>query len=168
VGQANPKDSAEKLATMMVGREVDLGVSKKAPKLGSAGLTVSGLTVVGDRHTKVVDDVSFVVRGGEVLAIAGVQGNGQTELAEALVGLREPTSGSIVLGDMDITDSSVRQVIDAGVGYIPEDRKKDGLVGDFTIAENFMLNKSFDPPWRTSSSPSLMFAPPVATRWRSN
>ena len=147
VGEAKPSDSAEKLATLMVGREVDLGVNKKAPVLGSTGLTVTGLTVVGDRHTKVVDDVTFDVRGGEVLAIAGVQGNGQTELAEALVGLREPTAGTIVLGDLDITDSTVRQVIDAGVGYIPEDRKKDGLVGDFTIAENLMLNKSFGAPW---------------------
>ncbi|MEY4477108.1 MAG: hypothetical protein RJA31_612 [Actinomycetota bacterium] len=147
VGEAKPTDSAEQLATMMVGREVDLDVNKKAPVLGSTGLSVSGLTVVGDRHTKVVDDVSFEVRGGEVLAIAGVQGNGQTELAEALVGLRDPSSGKILLGDLDITDSSVRQVIDAGVGYIPEDRKKDGLVGDFTIAENLMLNKSFGPPW---------------------
>ena len=147
VGDAKPSDSAEKLATMMVGREVDLDVNKKPPVLGSTGLKVSGLTVVGDRHTKVVDDVSFEVRGGEVLAIAGVQGNGQTELAEALVGLREPTEGTIILGDLDITDSSVREVIDAGVGYIPEDRKKDGLVGDFTIAENLMLNKSFGPPW---------------------
>ncbi|MFM6967679.1 MAG: ABC transporter ATP-binding protein [Microbacteriaceae bacterium] len=147
VGEAKPSDSAEQLATMMVGRAVDLDVDKKAPVLGSAGLTVTGLTVVGDRHTKVVDNVSFEVRGGEVLAIAGVQGNGQTELAEALVGLREPSEGTILLGDLDITDSTVRQVIDAGVGYIPEDRKKDGLVGDFTIAENLMLNKSFGAPW---------------------
>ena len=147
VGEARPTDSAEALATMMVGREVDLDVNKKAPVVGPTGLTVTGLTVVGDRHTKVVDDVSFEVRGGEVLAIAGVQGNGQTELAEALVGLREPNAGKIVLGDLDITNSTVREVIDAGVGYIPEDRKKDGLVGDFTIAENFMLNKSFGAPW---------------------
>lgn len=147
VGEAKPSDSAEALATMMVGREVDLGVNKKPARLGSTGLTVTGLTVVGDRHTKVVDDVSFEVRGGEVLAIAGVQGNGQTELAEALVGLREPSAGTIVLGDLDITQATVREVIDAGVGYIPEDRKKDGLVGDFTIAENLMLNKSFSAPW---------------------
>jgi len=147
VGDAKPTDSAEKLATMMVGRAVDLGVTKKPPVLGSTGLSVKGLTVVGDRNTKVVDDVSFEVRGGEVLAIAGVQGNGQSELAEALVGLVDATAGTIMLGDLDITGSSVREVIDAGVGYIPEDRQKDGLVGDFTIAENLMLNKSFGPPW---------------------
>jgi simple sugar transport system ATP-binding protein len=102
---------------------------------------------VGDRNNKVVDDVSFEVRAGEVLAIAGVQGNGQTELAEALVGLRAPTAGTIHLGSLDITHASVREVIDAGVGYIPEDRSKDGLVGDFTIAENFMVNRSYGPPF---------------------
>jgi len=147
VGEAKPTDSAETLATMMVGRAVDLSVTKKAPKHGETGLSVSGLTVIGDRNNKVVDDVSFEVRAGEVLAIAGVQGNGQTELAEALVGLRTPSAGSIHLGKMDITHSSVREVIDAGVGYIPEDRSKDGLVGDFTIAENFMINRSYGPPF---------------------
>ena len=147
VGEAKPTDSAATLATMMVGRAVDLSVTKKAPKRGEAGLSVTGLTVIGDRNNKVVDDVSFEVHAGEVLAIAGVQGNGQTELAEALVGLRTPSAGSIHLGTMDITHSSVRQVIDAGVGYIPEDRSKDGLVGDFTIAENFMINRSYGPPF---------------------
>jgi simple sugar transport system ATP-binding protein len=147
VGEAKPTDSAATLATMMVGRAVDLSVTKKAPKRGEAGLSVSGLTVIGDRNNKVVDDVSFEVHAGEVLAIAGVQGNGQTELAEALVGLRTPSAGSIHLGEMDITHSSVREVIDAGVGYIPEDRSTDGLVGDFTIAENFMINRSYGPPF---------------------
>jgi simple sugar transport system ATP-binding protein len=147
VGEAKPTDSAATLATMMVGRAVDLSVTKKAPKRGEAGLSVEGLTVIGDRNNKVVDDVSFEVHAGEVLAIAGVQGNGQTELAEALVGLRTPSAGSIHLGKMDITHSSVREVIDAGVGYIPEDRSKDGLVGDFTIAENFMINRSYGPPF---------------------
>jgi len=147
VGEAKPTDSAATLATMMVGRAVDLSVTKKAPKRGEAGLSVTGLTVIGDRNNKVVDDVSFEVHAGEVLAIAGVQGNGQTELAEALVGLRTPSAGSIHLGKMDITHSSVREVIDAGVGYVPEDRSKNGLVGDFTIAENFMINRSYGPPF---------------------
>ncbi len=147
VGEAKPSDSAATLATMMVGRAVDRSVTKSAPKRGDAGLSVAGLTVIGDRNNKVVDDVSFEVHAGEVLAIAGVQGNGQTELAEALVGLRTPSAGAIHLGSMDITHSSVRQVIDAGVGYIPEDRSKDGLVGDFTIAENLMINRSYGPPF---------------------
>jgi simple sugar transport system ATP-binding protein len=134
VGEAKPTDTASALATLMVGRAVDLSITKKAMAGGVAGLSVSALTVVGDRNNKVVDDVTFEVQAGEVLAIAGVQGNGQTELAEALVGLRVPTAGTILLGSLDITHSSVREVIDAGVGYIPEDRSKDGLVGDFTIA----------------------------------
>lgn len=152
VGDAKPTESAEELASMMVGRAVDLHVSKNPPKLGSAGLTVTNLTVVGDRHDKVVDDVTFTVHGGEVLAIAGVQGNGQTELAEALVGLRGVSSGTIHLGELDITASSVREVIDAGVGYVPEDRKKDGLVSEFSVAENLMLNKSFGPPFAKNGS----------------
>ncbi|MFM6982234.1 MAG: ABC transporter ATP-binding protein [Microbacteriaceae bacterium] len=147
VGDAKPTESAEELASMMVGRAVDLHVTKNPPQIGSAGLTVTNLTVVGDRNDKVVDDVTFTVHGGEVLAIAGVQGNGQTELAEALVGLRGVSSGTIHLGELDITASSVREVIDAGVGFVPEDRKKDGLVSQFSIAENLMLNKSFGPPF---------------------
>jgi simple sugar transport system ATP-binding protein len=94
-----------------------------------------------------VDGVSFTVRDGEVLAIAGVQGNGQTELAEAILGLRKIHSGSIEVAGRDLTKSTVREVLEAGLGYIPEDRKKDGLVGDFTIAENLMLDGSFSAPF---------------------
>jgi simple sugar transport system ATP-binding protein len=147
VGEAKPNETAEKLASMMVGREVDLAVTKHTPKKGTVGLSVSDLVVIGDRNNKVVDGVSFEVHAGEILAIAGVQGNGQTELAEALIGLRTPDSGTIHLGDLDITHSSVREVIDAGVGYVPEDRSKDGLVGDFSIAENIMINRSYGPPF---------------------
>jgi simple sugar transport system ATP-binding protein len=164
VGEAKPTDSASTLATLMVGRAVDLSVTKKASTGGEAGLSVSGLTVVGDRNNKVVDDVSFEVRAGEVLAIAGVQGNGQTELAEALVGLRAPTAGTIHLGSLDITHASVRQVIDAGVGYIPEDRSKDGLVGDFTIAENFMINRSYGPPFAKGLSIDFANRERIATQ----
>lgn len=164
VGEAKPTDSASALATMMVGRAVELSVTKKASTGGEAGLSVSGLTVVGDRNNKVVDDVSFEVRAGEVLAIAGVQGNGQTELAEALVGLRAPTAGTIHLGSLDITHASVRQVIDAGVGYIPEDRSTDGLVGDFTIAENFMINRSYGPPFAKGLSIDFANRERIATQ----
>ena len=164
VGEAKPTDSASALATMMVGRAVELSVTKKASTGGEAGLSVSGLTVVGDRNNKVVDDVSFEVRAGEVLAIAGVQGNGQTELAEALVGLRAPTAGTIHLGTLDITHASVRQVIDAGVGYIPEDRSTDGLVGDFTIAENFMINRSYGPPFAKGLSIDFANRERIATQ----
>lgn len=149
VGEAKPTDSAEKLASLMVGREVDLKVSKKAAKLGKVILKVSHASVLDDREQRSVNDVSFEVHGGEVFAIAGVQGNGQTELAEALLGLRPliKGSGSISIGGKDVHNSSVRERLESGIAYIPEDRKKDGLVSDFTIAENFMLNGSYEPPF---------------------
>ncbi len=149
VGEAKPTDSAEKLATMMVGREVDLKVDKDAHKSGAVVLSVDSISVLDDREQRAVDHVSFEVRAGEILAIAGVQGNGQTELAEALLGLR-PTvkgSGSIKLDGVDLIGHGVRKRLEEGIGYIPEDRKKDGLVANFTIAENFMLNGSYDEPF---------------------
>ena len=149
VGEASPKDSAEKLASLMVGREVDLKVDKAKSKVGDALLEVSGLSVLDDRAQRAVNDISFEVRAGEVLAIAGVQGNGQTELAEALLGLRAPIkgAGSVKLLGEDVTTKSVRHHLEAGLGFIPEDRKKDGLVADFSISENFMLNGSFSEPF---------------------
>ncbi len=147
VSEASPKASAGELASLMVGREVDLNTSKKAAKVGVETLVVKDLTVLDDRNQQMVNGISFSVHDGEVLAIAGVQGNGQTELAEAILGLRKIHSGSIQVAGQDLTKSNVRQVLEAGVGYIPEDRKKDGLVGDFTIAENLMLDGSFGKPF---------------------
>jgi simple sugar transport system ATP-binding protein len=95
----------------------------------------------------VVDHVSFEVRAGEILAIAGVQGNGQTELTEALFGLQPNVSGQITLNGTPLTGMSVREVLDAGAGFIPEDRQEDGLVGEFTIAENLMLDRSDRAPF---------------------
>jgi simple sugar transport system ATP-binding protein len=149
VGEAKPTDTAETLATMMVGREVDLKVDKDANKNGAVVLSVESISVLDDRQQRAVDNVSFEVRAGEVLAIAGVQGNGQTELAEALLGLR-PTikgSGSIKLGEVNLIGHTVRRRLEEGIGYIPEDRKKDGLVAGFNIAENFMLNGSYTEPF---------------------
>ena len=147
VSQASPKATAGELASLMVGREVDLDTKKKASKLGAETLVVKNLTVLDDRNQQMVDGISFSVNDGEILAIAGVQGNGQTELAEAILGLRKIHSGSITVAGKDLTKSNVRQVLEAGVGYIPEDRKKDGLVGEFTIAENLMLDGSFGKPF---------------------
>ena len=144
VGSASPEASTSELASMMVGREVDLVVDKEKAELGPEILTVENLAVLDDRLQRAVNGVSFSVRGGEVLAIAGVQGNGQTELSEALLGLRSPIKGgSIKISGKELAGASVRNVLEAGVGYIPEDRKKDGLVGEFTISENLMLNQSF-------------------------
>jgi simple sugar transport system ATP-binding protein len=147
VASPSPKSSASELASLMVGREVDLNVTRKPAKVGGETLVIKDLTVLDDRQHQMVDGVSFTVRDGEVLAIAGVQGNGQTELAEAILGLRKIHSGSIEVAGRDLTKSTVREVLEAGLGYIPEDRKKDGLVGDFTIAENLMLDGSYGAPF---------------------
>jgi simple sugar transport system ATP-binding protein len=131
----------------MVGRDVDLTVNKKTAAPGSVVLAIGNLVSVDERGRRVIDGVSLEVRAGEVLCVAGVEGNGQTALAETILGLRVVHSGTIALAGKDITHDRVKQVLDAGVGYIPEDRKKDGLVGDFTIEENLMLNGSFGAPW---------------------
>jgi simple sugar transport system ATP-binding protein len=147
VATPSPKATANELASLMVGREVDLETKRKPAKLGEESLVVKDLTVLDDRHQQMVDGLSFSIRNGEVLAIAGVQGNGQTELAEAIVGLRKIHSGSVVVAGKDVTRRSVREALESGLGYIPEDRKKDGLVGEFTIAENLMLDGSFTAPF---------------------
>ena len=147
VASPTPKASASELASLMVGREVDLDVKRKPAKVGSETLVIRDLTVLDDRLHQMVDGVTFSVHDGEVLAIAGVQGNGQTELAEAILGLRKIHSGSIEVAGRDLTKSTVREVLEAGLGYIPEDRKKDGLVSEFSIAENLMLDGSFGKPF---------------------
>ncbi len=145
VGEAAPTASNAELASLMVGRAVELTVHKDAPRLGEGGLIVEGLRVLTPSGAIVVDDVDFTVRPGEVLAIAGVQGNGQTELVEAIVGLASRVEGSIVLDGTDLVGKSVRSILDAGVGFVPEDRNEDGLVGAFSVAENLILDRSEDP-----------------------
>jgi simple sugar transport system ATP-binding protein len=147
VASPSPKATASELASLMVGREVDLDVKRKPAKIGAETLVIKDLTVLDDRQHQMVDGVTFSVHDGEVLAIAGVQGNGQTELAEAILGLRKIHSGSIEVAGRDLTKSTVREVLEAGLGYIPEDRKKDGLVGEFSIAENLMLDGSYGKPF---------------------
>jgi simple sugar transport system ATP-binding protein len=150
VGEAKPTDTASELATMMVGREVDLKVDKNPPNIReNFELSVEDIHVEDDRKHLAVDGVSFRVQAGEVLAIAGVQGNGQTELAEAILGLRPVIKGrgAISLGGTYIDALSVRKRLESGIGYVPEDRKKDGLVGEFSIAENLMLNGSYGKPF---------------------
>ncbi|WP_185995639.1 ABC transporter ATP-binding protein [Nocardioides campestrisoli] len=147
VGEADPRASNAELASLMVGRPVELTVHKDAPKLGAEALVVKGLTVVDETGHAHVDDLSFTVRAGEVLAVAGVQGNGQTELTEALLGLQDNVRGSIRLDGEELVGKSVRKVLDAGVGFIPEDRQEDGLISDFTLAENLMLDRSSSEPF---------------------
>jgi ABC-type uncharacterized transport system ATPase subunit len=147
VGEASPTASNAELAALMVGRPVELTVHKDAPKLGDDALVVDSLTVIDDLGRVHVDDVSFSIKTGEILAVAGVQGNGQTELTEALLGLQDHVRGSIRLGGAELVGRSVRQILAAGVGFVPEDRQTDGLVGEFTIAENLMLNRSYGEPF---------------------
>jgi simple sugar transport system ATP-binding protein len=130
----------EQLARLMVGREVLLRVEKDAAKPGEPMLRVENLSVVDDRGLEAVRDVSFDVRAGEIVGLAGVDGNGQSELIDALTGLRKPASGRIVVGGEDVTTATCRDCLDAGMGHIPEDRHLRGLVLDFSLAENLALH----------------------------
>jgi ABC-type uncharacterized transport system ATPase subunit len=132
--------TTETLARLMVGREVLLRVEKKPAEPGEPLLRVEGLSADDDRGLHAVRDVSFEVRGGEIVGIAGIDGNGQSELIEALTGLRKPISGRVLIGDRDITGRGARVSFDAGEGHIPEDRHRRGLVLDFTLAENIALH----------------------------
>ena len=147
VGEAEPTASNAELAALMVGRPVELTVHKDPMKAGADTLVVEGLRVIDVAGRVHVDDVSFTIRAGEILAVAGVQGNGQTELTEALLGLQNHVEGSIRLQGDELVGRSVRHVLDAGVGFIPEDRQIEGLIGAFTIAENLMLNRSHGEPF---------------------
>lgn len=146
VGTADPAAASEaQLAEMMVGRPVDLVVDKSPAQPGEPVLTVHDLVVIDDHDRVLVDHVDFEVRAGEIVAVAGVQGNGQTELVEAITGLRAPITGSIAL-DGSVADRSPRTVHRLGVGHVPEDRQRSGLVGSFTVAENLVLTGYYDEP----------------------
>jgi general nucleoside transport system ATP-binding protein len=147
VGEAEPTASNAELASMMVGRPVELVVHKGEAHLGDDALVVDDLRVIDSTGHVHVDGLSFTIRAGEILAVAGVQGNGQTELTEAVMGLEDHVTGSITLYGEQLVGRSVRKVLDADVGFVPEDRQVEGLVGAFTFAENLMLNRSFEPPF---------------------
>ena len=141
VGQASADQSEAELAEMMVGRAVKLIVDKDEAKPAGPRLEVNDLTVADERGSVVVDGVTLSVAGGEILGLAGVQGNGQTELASSLLGLIKPTSGTIRIDGKDTTGAAPVKVIEAGLGFVPEDRQRDGFVGEFSIAENLVLNQ---------------------------
>lgn len=147
VGEAAPTASKEELASLMVGRAVELTVHKKPAKPGEVVLDVSGLKVIDHDGNLVVNDVSFQIHSGEIMAVAGVQGNGQTELTEALLGLQPRVEGSIMLRGEQLARTSIHHILESGVGFVPEDRKEDGLVGEFTIAENLILDRLSGPPF---------------------
>lgn len=147
-GQSTPKEATESsLANMMVGRQVLLILNKQAAEPGEVVLTVENLNVKDDRRLPAVQDVSFDVRAGEVFGIAGVQGNGQRELIEALTGLRRVETGKVTITWRDTTNASPREIREAGSAHIPEDRQKDGLVLSFPVAENMVLNTYYEPPF---------------------
>ena len=136
----------ESLARMMVGREVVLRVEKPPAQPGEVLLSAENLVVVDERGLEACRGVSLEVRAGEIVGIAGVDGNGQSELIDALTGLRQPASGRIVVGGKDVTNASAREVLDNGMGHIPEDRQRRGLVLDFSLAENLALHDYRTPP----------------------
>ncbi|WP_062516635.1 ABC transporter ATP-binding protein [Demequina gelatinilytica] len=140
VGSAEPTASQEELASLMVGRAVSMLVDKAPAEPGATMLTVEGLTVVDEAEIVQLDGVSFEVRAGEILAIAGVQGNGQTELTEALIGVVNADAGRAVLDGEVITGKSIKDVLHSGIGFVPEDRTEDGIVATMTIANNLILD----------------------------
>ena len=140
VGTTAPSASEAELAEMMVGRAVKLVVDKAPATSGDVVLEARNITVIDGRGHTVVKDVSFEARAGEILGIAGVQGNGQTELIKSLMGLVKPDAGQVLIAGEDVTKQGPRATLEAGIGYIPEDRSHDGFVGGFTVRENLVLD----------------------------
>jgi ABC-type uncharacterized transport system ATPase subunit len=148
VGTTTPEQATEaSLANMMVGREVILKVDKKPAKTTSTVLEVNALSVKDDRHLTAVKDVSLAVNAGEVLGIAGVQGNGQKELVEALTGLRTIEEGKVLILGQETTLASPRSIREIGSAHIPEDRQQDGLILSFSVADNMVMNTYYEPPF---------------------
>lgn len=148
IGTVTPQETNEsKLASMMVGREVILKVDKSEARPQEVVLKVENLHVLDDRGLETVRGVSFEVRAGEVLGIAGVQGNGQTELAEALTGLRRVRSGHVMINGKQMADKPPRPLIESGLSHIPEDRQRHGLVLGETVADNLVLCTYYRPPF---------------------
>jgi simple sugar transport system ATP-binding protein len=148
VGEVDPATATEEqLAEMMVGRPVDLLVQKESAQPGDAVLTVEDLVVLDDRDHRTVNGVSFQVRSGEIVGIAGVQGNGQTELVESITGMRPSLAGHVFVSGEDVTESNPREIHRLGIAHVPEDRQESGLVLAFTVAENMVLDSYYDRPY---------------------
>lgn len=148
VGTTTPQETDEQgLASMMVGRDVVLSVEKPEASVQDVILDVQDLTVLDERGVAAVRDVSFQVRAGEVLGVAGVQGNGQTQLVEALTGLRRPQSGHILMDGEEVPVGHPRRLIEHGTAHIPEDRQKHGLVLPYSVADNLVLCSYYRMPF---------------------
>ena len=150
IGTVNTADTTpEALSAMMVGRQVELTIDKAPAQPGAVVLEVSHLTVPSKVHKgNAVKDVSFTVRRGEILCLAGIEGNGQTQLVHALTGLQRASSGTVKLLGQDITHATVRRRSRAGMSHIPEDRHKHGLVLDYTLEENMVLQRYWQPEFQ--------------------
>ncbi len=148
IGTTVPAEADQnKLAAMMVGRAVQLELERTPCNPGDVVLRVEDLVVTDERRQVSVDEVSFEVRAGEVLGLAGVQGNGQTELVEAVTGMRRAAGGKITLVDIDITQANPRKVTETGTAHVPEDRQRDGLVLPFPVMDNLILCTYYQPPF---------------------
>lgn len=148
VGTVIPQETDEaRLAEMMVGRKVILQVEKASAHPGSNVLEVENLTVLDERRQQAVSGVNLIVQAGEILGIAGVQGNGQTELVEAITGLRAAITGKVKILGQDLTNAAPRTIMEAGVGHIPEDREKHGLVKNYTLTNNIALCTYYQSPF---------------------
>ena len=152
-GSVDPKDATrEILANLMVGRDVELKVVKGPATPGDVVLSIKDLHVRDDRDHMMVKGITLDVRAGEIVAIAGVQGNGQTELVEAIVGLRTVDSGEVSIAGQVTTKASPRHISDLGVAHVPEDRMRDGLIGAMTVSENFILDTYHREPYSKRGS----------------
>lgn len=152
IGTVDVADTTkEELSKMMVGRDISFSVEKENMELGEVVLSVNNITVPSKIHkNNAVKNVSFEVRAGEIVCLAGIDGNGQTEFVHALTGLESPSSGSITLCSQDITKASIRKRSIAGMSHIPEDRHKYGLVLDYTLEENLVLQRYWEPKFQRS------------------
>lgn len=140
VSTALPTSSQEELASQMVGRPVDLNRQKRPATIGNEILSISNLSVTDDNGRVVLHNISLSVHAGEIVAVAGVQGNGQTELARAILNLEDHVTGEILIDGKNIVGESVRHSLQSGIAFIPESRELDGLIGSFSIAENLILD----------------------------
>ena len=140
VGTVDPSTSQEELASLMVGRNVDLKVDKSSSSPGATILKIDGLNIYDASGRVIVSNLSIDIKSGEILAIAGVQGNGQSEIARAIMNLEVHVTGSIKIEGSEILGNTVHESIKSGLAFIPESRELDGLIGSFSIAENLILN----------------------------
>ena len=148
VGVYNVADtSTQEMAHLMVGKEMDFDLGKKPPAFSEVVLDVKNLTVKNDAKFDVVKNVSFSIRAGEIFAIAGVSGNGQVEIADAIMGLQKAAEGGIRLNGEDITEMPILQRIEKGISYIPEDRQKYGVVMDFSLRDNLAIKMFYKEPF---------------------